>query len=138
MLLFIVKSWVLFGYADQSNTGGKSHHAAVAIGASFGAALLTICVIGLGIWWCYGRKRQIFFDVNGLSLVSSFNFSPWITSDFLSLFRAKKSNFRYCIIVYFCTVLEWKFVMAPKNRDPFVDILNIKLKNEAHIILGHL
>ncbi|XP_021727067.1 protein NSP-INTERACTING KINASE 3-like [Chenopodium quinoa] len=50
---------------DQPNSSGwKSHRAAVAIGASFGAALLTIGIIGLGIWWCYGRKRQIFFDVN--------------------------------------------------------------------------
>ncbi|KAL2903318.1 Protein NSP-INTERACTING KINASE 3 [Bienertia sinuspersici] len=49
---------------DPSNSAGKSRHAAVAIGASCGAALFIIGVIGLGMWWCYGRNRQIFFDVN--------------------------------------------------------------------------
>lgn len=48
----------------QSNSGGKGHHVAIAFGASLGAALLTMSIIGLGVWWCYGRKRQIFFDVN--------------------------------------------------------------------------
>ncbi|KAL9246482.1 hypothetical protein vseg_020012 [Gypsophila vaccaria] len=48
----------------QSNSGGKRHYFAVIIGASFGAALLAISIIVFGIWWCYGRNRQIFFDVN--------------------------------------------------------------------------
>ncbi|XP_074274448.1 protein NSP-INTERACTING KINASE 3-like [Silene latifolia] len=47
----------------QSKAGGKFHHFAVAFGASFGAAILVISIIGIGIWWCYGRNRQIFFDV---------------------------------------------------------------------------
>ncbi|KAJ8438519.1 hypothetical protein Cgig2_024608 [Carnegiea gigantea] len=47
----------------ESNSGRKHHSVAVAFGVSSGAALLTICIIGLGVWWCYGRNRQIFFDV---------------------------------------------------------------------------
>ncbi|XP_074309888.1 protein NSP-INTERACTING KINASE 3-like [Silene latifolia] len=48
----------------QSNSGGKGHHLAITFGASFGAALLVIAIIGLGFWWWYRRNRQIFFDVN--------------------------------------------------------------------------
>lgn len=48
----------------QSSSGRKGHHLAVTIGASFGAAFLTIVIIGLGVWWCYGRNQQVFFDVN--------------------------------------------------------------------------
>lgn len=48
----------------QPNSGRKGHHVAVAVGASFAAAFLTITIVGLGVWWCYGRNRQIFFDVN--------------------------------------------------------------------------
>ncbi|KAH9627208.1 hypothetical protein KSS87_020754 [Heliosperma pusillum] len=47
-----------------SNSGGKGHHFATTFGASSGAVLLVIAIIGLGIWWWYRRNRQIFFDVN--------------------------------------------------------------------------
>ncbi|XP_057529620.1 protein NSP-INTERACTING KINASE 3 isoform X2 [Amaranthus tricolor] len=48
----------------QSKSGRKNHRAAVAIGVGCSASLLTLAVIMLGVWWCYGRRRQIFFDVN--------------------------------------------------------------------------
>ncbi|KAJ8563107.1 hypothetical protein K7X08_031559 [Anisodus acutangulus] len=44
--------------------GSRSHHVAVAIGASFGAAFLVIIVIALVLWWRYLHNQQIFFDVN--------------------------------------------------------------------------
>ncbi|XP_059308461.1 protein NSP-INTERACTING KINASE 3 [Lycium ferocissimum] len=48
---------------DQ-RAGSKSHHVAVAFGASFGAAFLVIIVIALVLWWRYRHNKQIFFDVN--------------------------------------------------------------------------
>lgn len=48
---------------DQ-RAGSKSHHVAVAIGASFGAAFLVIIVVALVLWWRYRHNQQIFFDVN--------------------------------------------------------------------------
>ncbi|XP_055800777.1 protein NSP-INTERACTING KINASE 3 [Solanum dulcamara] len=48
---------------DQK-AGSKSHHVAVALGASFGAAFLVIIVIALVLWWRYRHNQQIFFDVN--------------------------------------------------------------------------
>lgn len=44
--------------------GAKSHHVAVAFGASFGATFVIIIIVGLAFWWCYRQNRQIFFDVN--------------------------------------------------------------------------
>ncbi|XP_044491400.1 protein NSP-INTERACTING KINASE 3 isoform X2 [Mangifera indica] len=49
---------------DQPDSGMKSHHMAVAFGASFGAALSVIFMIGLLVWWRYRHNQQIFFDVN--------------------------------------------------------------------------
>ncbi|XP_016466419.1 protein NSP-INTERACTING KINASE 3 [Nicotiana tabacum] len=49
---------------DKSGAGGKSHHVAVAFGASFGAAFLVIVVVALVLWWRYRHNQQIFFDVN--------------------------------------------------------------------------
>ncbi|OIT06652.1 PREDICTED: protein NSP-INTERACTING KINASE 3 [Nicotiana attenuata] len=49
---------------DKSGAGGKSHHVAVAFGASFGAAFLVIVVVALVLWWRYRHNKQIFFDVN--------------------------------------------------------------------------
>ncbi|XP_009800027.1 protein NSP-INTERACTING KINASE 3 [Nicotiana tabacum] len=49
---------------DKSGAGGKSHHVAVAFGASFGAAFLVIVVVALVLWWSYRHNKQIFFDVN--------------------------------------------------------------------------
>ncbi|KAL8161623.1 hypothetical protein V2J09_013112 [Rumex salicifolius] len=48
----------------QSNAGAKSHRVAIAFGASLGVALSFILAVGLAIWWCYKRNRQVFFDVN--------------------------------------------------------------------------
>ncbi|GAB4839760.1 Protein NSP-INTERACTING KINASE 3 [Ancistrocladus abbreviatus] len=48
----------------QSNSGAKGHLVAVAFGASFGAGLGIVLLVGFGFWWCYGQNRQIFFDVN--------------------------------------------------------------------------
>ncbi|PHU17748.1 Protein NSP-INTERACTING KINASE 3 [Capsicum chinense] len=47
---------------DQ-RAGSKSHHVAVAFGASF-AVFLVIIVIALFLWWRYRHNQQIFFDVN--------------------------------------------------------------------------
>ncbi|KAF3617377.1 Protein NSP-INTERACTING KINASE 3 [Capsicum annuum] len=47
---------------DQ-RAGSKSHHVAVAFGASF-AVFLVIIVIALVLWWRYRHNQQIFFDVN--------------------------------------------------------------------------
>ncbi|XP_044491399.1 protein NSP-INTERACTING KINASE 3 isoform X1 [Mangifera indica] len=52
------------GLKDQPDSGMKSHHMAVAFGASFGAALSVIFMIGLLVWWRYRHNQQIFFDVN--------------------------------------------------------------------------
>ncbi|RVW43297.1 Protein NSP-interacting kinase 3 [Vitis vinifera] len=46
------------------DSGSKSHRVAIAFGASFGAALLIIIIVGLSVWWRYRRNQQIFFDVN--------------------------------------------------------------------------
>ncbi|RVX04386.1 Protein NSP-interacting kinase 3 [Vitis vinifera] len=46
------------------DSGSKSHRVAIAFGASFGAALLIIVIVGLSVWWRYRRNQQIFFDVN--------------------------------------------------------------------------
>ncbi|KAL3339281.1 hypothetical protein AABB24_028088 [Solanum stoloniferum] len=48
---------------DQ-RAGSKTHHVAVAFGASFGAAFLVLVVIALVLWWRYRHNQQIFFDVN--------------------------------------------------------------------------
>ncbi|KAL3511312.1 hypothetical protein ACH5RR_030713 [Cinchona calisaya] len=45
-------------------SGSKSHHMAIAFGASFGAAFLLIIAIGLLVWRRYRHNQQIFFDVN--------------------------------------------------------------------------
>ncbi|XP_016572944.1 protein NSP-INTERACTING KINASE 3 isoform X2 [Capsicum annuum] len=51
-----------FNFIDQ-RAGSKSHHVAVAFGASF-AVFLVIIVIALVLWWRYRHNQQIFFDVN--------------------------------------------------------------------------
>lgn len=51
------------GSLGDQRAGIKSHHVAVAFGASFGAAFLVIIVI-LVLWWRYRHNQQIFFDVN--------------------------------------------------------------------------
>ncbi|CAN0923966.1 Protein NSP-INTERACTING KINASE 3 [Linum grandiflorum] len=48
--------------ADSDST--KSHHVAVAFGASFGGAFSIILIVGILIWWRYRHNKQIFFDVN--------------------------------------------------------------------------
>ncbi|CAI9756292.1 unnamed protein product [Fraxinus pennsylvanica] len=48
----------------QSESGVRSHHVAVALSSSFGAALIVVVVIGLLVWWRYRHNQQIFFDVN--------------------------------------------------------------------------
>ncbi|XP_020216387.1 protein NSP-INTERACTING KINASE 3 [Cajanus cajan] len=48
----------------QSDSGKKSHHVALAFGASFGAAFVIVIVVGFLVWWRYRRNQQIFFDVN--------------------------------------------------------------------------
>lgn len=61
-----IKSWTFYVYiwfVDQSESGVRSHHVAVSLGSSFGAALIVVVVIGF--WWRYRRNQQIFFDVNG-------------------------------------------------------------------------
>ncbi|CAK9158158.1 unnamed protein product [Ilex paraguariensis] len=52
------------GVKDQSESGMKSHHLAIAFGASFGTAFLIIIIIGSLVWWRYRHNQQIFFDVN--------------------------------------------------------------------------
>ncbi|TMW96884.1 hypothetical protein EJD97_006608 [Solanum chilense] len=49
---------------EDQTARSKNHHAAVAFGASFGAAFLVIVVISLVLWWRYRHNQQIFFDVN--------------------------------------------------------------------------
>ncbi|KAL8157072.1 protein NSP-INTERACTING KINASE 3-like [Apium graveolens] len=50
---------------DQTDSGAKdNHHIAIAMGTSFGAALLIIIIIGSLVWWRYRRNQQIFFDVH--------------------------------------------------------------------------
>lgn len=49
----------------QSDSGKKSHHVALAFGASFGAAFVFVIIVGFLVWWRYRRNQQIFFDVNG-------------------------------------------------------------------------
>ncbi|XP_015073734.1 protein NSP-INTERACTING KINASE 3-like [Solanum pennellii] len=49
---------------EDQRARSKNHHAAVAFGASFGAAFLVIVVISLVLWWRYRHNQQIFFDVN--------------------------------------------------------------------------
>ncbi|KAK7407241.1 hypothetical protein VNO78_08980 [Psophocarpus tetragonolobus] len=48
----------------QSDSGKKSHHVALAFGASFGAAFIIVIIVGFLVWWRYRRNQQIFFDVN--------------------------------------------------------------------------
>ncbi|KAH1260113.1 hypothetical protein AAZX31_02G034400 [Glycine max] len=48
----------------QSDSGKKSHHVALAFGASFGAAFVLVIIVGFLVWWRYRRNQQIFFDVN--------------------------------------------------------------------------
>ncbi|KAG2376589.1 Protein NSP-INTERACTING KINASE 3 [Vigna angularis] len=48
----------------QSDSGKKSHHVALAFGASFGAAFVIVIIVGFLVWWRYRRNQQIFFDVN--------------------------------------------------------------------------
>ncbi|XP_052186907.1 protein NSP-INTERACTING KINASE 3-like isoform X2 [Diospyros lotus] len=52
------------GVRDQSKSGTKSHHMAVAFGVSFSAAFLVVLVIVSLVWWRYRHNQQIFFDVN--------------------------------------------------------------------------
>ncbi|XP_062158779.1 protein NSP-INTERACTING KINASE 3 [Alnus glutinosa] len=49
---------------DQSDTGSKGQHVAMAFGASFGAVFVIILLVGLIVWWRYRHNQQIFFDVN--------------------------------------------------------------------------
>lgn len=49
---------------DSSDSGGKGHRVAIAMGASFGAAFLLIVIVGSLVWWRYRHNKQIFFDVN--------------------------------------------------------------------------
>lgn len=56
---------MLFSFCFSDQSGSKSHHMAIAFGASFGAAFLVIVVIGLLVWQRYRHNQQIFFDVNG-------------------------------------------------------------------------
>ncbi|XP_017225542.1 protein NSP-INTERACTING KINASE 3 isoform X1 [Daucus carota subsp. sativus] len=50
---------------DQIESGRKDHHhIAIAMGTSFGAALLIIIIIGSLVWWRYRHNKQIFFDVH--------------------------------------------------------------------------
>ncbi|QCD90653.1 somatic embryogenesis receptor kinase 1 [Vigna unguiculata] len=46
------------------DSGKKSHHVALAFGASFGAAFVIVIIVGFLVWWRYRRNQQIFFDVN--------------------------------------------------------------------------
>ncbi|XP_027360226.1 protein NSP-INTERACTING KINASE 3 isoform X1 [Abrus precatorius] len=48
----------------QSDSGKKSHHVALAFGASFGAAFVIVIIVGFLVWWRYRHNQQIFFDVN--------------------------------------------------------------------------
>ncbi|KAG6714014.1 hypothetical protein I3842_05G181800 [Carya illinoinensis] len=48
----------------QSDSERKSHHVAIAFGASFGSVFFIILVVGLVVWWRYRHNQQIFFDVN--------------------------------------------------------------------------
>ncbi|KAF7809315.1 protein NSP-INTERACTING KINASE 3 [Senna tora] len=48
----------------QSASGTKSHHIAVAFGASFGAAFVIVAIIVFIVWLRYRHSKQIFFDVN--------------------------------------------------------------------------
>ncbi|KVH95577.1 Concanavalin A-like lectin/glucanase, subgroup [Cynara cardunculus var. scolymus] len=52
------------GFTDQPSSTDKTHHLAVALGTSFGAAFLVILVVAMLIWWRYRKNQQIFFDVN--------------------------------------------------------------------------
>ncbi|KAL3031539.1 hypothetical protein AAZX31_02G034400 [Glycine max] len=52
----------------QSDSGKKSHHVALAFGASFGAAFVLVIIVGFLVWWRYRRNQQIFFDVNEVRL----------------------------------------------------------------------
>lgn len=60
--------YVYIWFVGQSESGVRSHHVAVALGSSFGAALIVVVVIGMLVWWQYRLNQQIFFDVNGNSL----------------------------------------------------------------------
>lgn len=57
-------------FVDSSDSSGKGHHVAIAMGASFGLAFLLIVIVGSLIWWRYRRNKQIFFDVNGEFLIT--------------------------------------------------------------------
>ncbi|XP_027360227.1 protein NSP-INTERACTING KINASE 3 isoform X2 [Abrus precatorius] len=46
------------------DSGKKSHHVALAFGASFGAAFVIVIIVGFLVWWRYRHNQQIFFDVN--------------------------------------------------------------------------
>ncbi|XP_054809596.1 protein NSP-INTERACTING KINASE 3-like isoform X1 [Prosopis cineraria] len=48
----------------QSASGTKSHHVAVAFGASFGVAFVIVIVAVFIVWLRYRHNKQIFFDVN--------------------------------------------------------------------------
>ncbi|OIV93066.1 hypothetical protein TanjilG_20728 [Lupinus angustifolius] len=49
---------------DQPDSGKKSHHVAVAFGASFGAAFVVVVIVAFLFWLRYRHNQQIFFDVN--------------------------------------------------------------------------
>lgn len=42
----------------------RTHLAAIAISASFGAAFLVAIILGSLLWWRYRHNQQIFFDIN--------------------------------------------------------------------------
>ncbi|XP_028754473.1 protein NSP-INTERACTING KINASE 3 [Neltuma alba] len=48
----------------QSASGAKSHHVAVAFGASFGVAFVIVIIAVFIVWLRYKHNKQIFFDVN--------------------------------------------------------------------------
>lgn len=54
-----------FGCLGQPVSGKKSHHVAIAFGASFGAAFIIVIIVVFIVWWRYRHNQQIFFDVNG-------------------------------------------------------------------------
>ena len=83
-----VGTWCL----GQSDSGIKSHRVAIAFGASFGAAFIIVIIVSLLVWWRYRHNQQIFFDVNGKSLLK---FSPFTL--FPSFCYAVSVNFEHRI-----------------------------------------
>lgn len=65
---------LMYALAGESSSGNKSRHLAIALGTSFGAVLLLILVVMLLIAWRYRKNQQIFFDVNGKSLMCFYKY----------------------------------------------------------------